>query len=92
MLRPGSLFVLVDIVMPLGIGKIHPHGRQTRPAAVCGMVAQAGLEVRSQRRVMGWFILVMVGSKGQGHRRWSLFWLTFLSHLRTSCICGGMPE
>ena len=41
-LRPGGLFVLVDIVMPLGIGKIHPHGRQTSPAAVRGCLPRPG--------------------------------------------------
>jgi len=62
-LRPGGLFVLVDIVMPLGIGKIHPHGRQTSPAKVRWMFAQAGLEVQRQRRVMGGFVLVTVGER-----------------------------
>jgi ubiquinone/menaquinone biosynthesis C-methylase UbiE len=62
-LRPGGLFVLVNILMPMGIGKIHPHGRQMSPATVRGIFSQAGLEVQSQRRVMGWFTLVTVGGK-----------------------------
>jgi predicted methyltransferase len=62
-LRPGGLFVLVDILMPMGIGKIHPHGRQMSPATVRDIFSQAGLEVQSQHRVMGWFILVTVGRK-----------------------------
>ena len=64
-LRPGGLFVLVDILMPMGIGKIHPHGRQMSPATVRGIFSQAGLEVQYQRRVMGWFILAMVGRKNK---------------------------
>jgi ubiquinone/menaquinone biosynthesis C-methylase UbiE len=64
-LRPGGFFVLVDIFMPLGIGKIHPHGRQTNPGAVRIMFSRAGLVVQSQRRVMGWFILVTVGRCGE---------------------------
>ncbi|MGD0751617.1 MAG: class I SAM-dependent methyltransferase [Anaerolineales bacterium] len=68
-LRPGGVFVLVDILMPLGIGKIHPHGRQTSPATVRSIFAQAGLEVQSQRRVMGWFILVTVGRRREDVKR-----------------------
>ena len=62
-LRPGGVLVLVDLLMPLGIGKLHPHGRQTPPAQVREMFRQAGLAVQSQRRVMSWFILVTVGQK-----------------------------
>lgn len=62
-LRQGGIFVLVDILMPLGIGKIHPHGRQVSPATVRGIFTRAGLEVQLQRRVMSWFILVTVGRK-----------------------------
>ncbi len=62
-LRAGGVFVLVDILMPLGIGKIHPHGRQISPATVRSIFTQAGLEVHSQRRVMSWFILVTVGKR-----------------------------
>jgi len=64
-LRPGGLFVLVDILMPLGIGKIHPHGRHTNAAAVRAMFTMAGLVMQSQRRAMGWFILVTVGRRGE---------------------------
>jgi len=62
-LRPGGTFVLVDLLMPLGIGRLHPHGRQTAPAQVREMFARAGLKVQSQRRVMSWFILVTMGQK-----------------------------
>jgi ubiquinone/menaquinone biosynthesis C-methylase UbiE len=68
-LRPGGIFVLVDILMPLGIGKIHPHGRQISPASVRSIFAQAGLEVQAQRRVMGWFILVTEGRKSEDVNR-----------------------
>ena len=65
-LRPGGIFVLMDIVMPLGIGRIHPHGRQTAPTRVCEMFAQAGMEVQNQRRVMSRFLLVTVGKRAPG--------------------------
>jgi len=64
-LRPGGIFVLVDILMPLGIGKIHPHGRQMSPATVRGIFTQADLEVQAQHRVMSWFMLVTVGRRGK---------------------------
>ena len=65
-LRPGGIFVLVDIVMPLGIGKIHPHGRQANPSVVSGMFTQAGLDVQAQRRAMSRFMLVTVGRRAPG--------------------------
>ncbi|HVN80321.1 MAG TPA: methyltransferase domain-containing protein [Terriglobia bacterium] len=64
-LRPEGVFVLVDIVMPFGLGRIHPHGRQTSPATVRGMFAQAGLDVQTQRRAMSRFILVTVGRRAK---------------------------
>ncbi len=64
-LRPAGYFVLVDILMPLGLGRIHPHGRQTDPATVRGMAVQAGLDVQAQRRAMSAFMLVTVGRRAK---------------------------
>jgi ubiquinone/menaquinone biosynthesis C-methylase UbiE len=62
-LRPASVFVLVDLCMPFGLQRINRHGRQASPAAVSGMFAQAGLEVQAQRQVMSRFLLVTVGRR-----------------------------
>jgi len=62
-LRAGGLFVLVDILTPLGIGRLHPHGRQVKPAALREMFARAGLAVQAQRRVMSGFLLLTVGRR-----------------------------
>ncbi len=62
-LHPGGIFVLVDLFMPLGLQRIHRHGRQANPSAVSGMFAQAGLSVQAQRRVMSRFLLVTVGRR-----------------------------
>jgi ubiquinone/menaquinone biosynthesis C-methylase UbiE len=62
-LRPGGVFVLVDLCMPFGLQRINRHGRQASPAAVGGMFAQTGLEVQAQRRVMSRFLLVTVGRR-----------------------------
>lgn len=61
LLHPGGLFVLMDILPPLGLDKIFRHGRKAHPSAVRGMFTQAGLTVETQRWVMGYFILVTVG-------------------------------
>jgi ubiquinone/menaquinone biosynthesis C-methylase UbiE len=62
-LRPGGVFVLVDICVPFWLQRINPHGRQANPSAVSGMFAQAGLDVQAQRRVMARFLLVTIGSR-----------------------------
>jgi ubiquinone/menaquinone biosynthesis C-methylase UbiE len=63
LLHPGGVFVLVDLLPPLGLDKIFQHGRQVHPSAVSGMFAQAGLEVEAQRRMVGHFLIVTVGRR-----------------------------
>ena len=62
-LRPGGLFILEDILMPLGIGRIHPHGRQVKPSTLREMFGRSGLTVQAQRRVMTYFILLTTGRR-----------------------------
>ncbi len=62
-LRPGGVFVLVDIFLPFGLRRLRRHGRQIEPATVREMFAQAGLRVQLQRRRMSRFMLVTVGSR-----------------------------
>jgi len=64
-LRPGGHFVLVDIWLPLGLGKLFRHGRKASPAAVREMFALAGLEIQTQRRMLAYFLLVTVGRQGE---------------------------
>lgn len=63
LLHPGGVFVLVDLLPPLGLDKIFQHGRQVHPSAVSGMFAQARLEVEAQRRMVGHFLIVTVGRR-----------------------------
>ena len=60
-LRAGGLFVLVDIVVPLGLGRLRRHGRQTGPSDRDRMFVTAGLGVQEQRWAMSHFLLVTVG-------------------------------
>jgi len=62
-LRPGGIFVLVDLFMPFGLQRIQRHGRQANPSIVSGMFTQAGLKVQAQRRFMSRFLLVTVGRR-----------------------------
>ncbi len=64
-LVPGGFFVLVDIWLPLGLGKIFRHGRKAPPAAVREMFTEAGLDIQAQRRVLANFLLVTVGRRGE---------------------------
>ena len=64
-LRPGGVFVLVDIHPPLGLTRMLKHGRQTAPAAVRQMFVEAGREVALQRRVWGGFLIITVGRRAR---------------------------
>jgi len=65
LLHPGGIFVLVDLLPPLGLDRIFQHGRKVHPSAVSGMFAQAGLNVEAQRRAVGHFLIVTVGKRAK---------------------------
>lgn len=62
-LRPGGIFVLADVLPPHFIYRIIPHGRWAGPTMVKEMFAQAGLDVRAQRRGLGFSLLRTAGVK-----------------------------
>jgi ubiquinone/menaquinone biosynthesis C-methylase UbiE len=62
-LRPAGCFVLADVLPPYLIYRIIRHGRWASPAAVKQMFSQAGLNVRAQRRGLGFYLLLTMGIK-----------------------------
>ncbi len=62
-LRPGGYFGLADVIAPLGLSKIFPHGRQTGPAALRALFARSGINVVAQKRIVFGFILVTLGER-----------------------------
>lgn len=62
-LRPGGIFVLTDIVAPLWINRLRPHGRQADPAILREMFTKTGITVFFQRWALGHFLLVTAGRR-----------------------------
>ncbi len=62
-LRKGGIFVLVDLLTPLGLWKVFPHGRQVEPGPVKEMCRQACITIHSQRRFKSQFILLSLGER-----------------------------
>jgi ubiquinone/menaquinone biosynthesis C-methylase UbiE len=62
-LRPGGRFILVDFEIPSYVTRVYLHGRPLQAAKVREMFANAGLTVRSQKHVMGNFLIATIGEK-----------------------------
>jgi ubiquinone/menaquinone biosynthesis C-methylase UbiE len=62
-LRPGGFFFLADIAVPSWLAMIVRSARFHSAAQMRALFAQAGLEVRAQRRAHSRFVLVTVGVK-----------------------------
>jgi ubiquinone/menaquinone biosynthesis C-methylase UbiE len=75
MLRPGGIFCLADIVLPVSYARfyqeVNPRGlsiflqhyRKISPDAVRDLFTQSGLRVKLQRRMRVGFVLLTVGVK-----------------------------
>jgi ubiquinone/menaquinone biosynthesis C-methylase UbiE len=63
-LRPGGCFGLADVSLPAWLAKLlqHPGARST--AIIGAFFSQAGLQMRSQQRMLARMVLVTVGRKG----------------------------
>ncbi len=62
-LRPGGMFVLMDVYMPFGLYGIFRHGRQIKPADLRELFSQSGMTVKLQRRPLAHFLLITVGER-----------------------------
>jgi ubiquinone/menaquinone biosynthesis C-methylase UbiE len=74
-LRPGGVFCLADIVLPvwftrfyrvvnpIALAHTYQHFRETTSATMAGLFTNAGLRVVSQHRIRAGFVLVTTGVK-----------------------------
>ncbi len=63
-LRPGGRFYLADTCPPRWIMKVYHHGTMVYPPQLQAMFVQAGLNMLSQRHILGWFFYLSIGEKG----------------------------
>jgi len=75
MLRPGGIFCLADIILPVGYARFYQvvssrglsifyqHYRKNSPGAVRDFFTRSGMQVKAQRRMRAGFVLLTVGVK-----------------------------
>ncbi len=63
-LRPNGFFCLADGVLPSLAGGIIAHQRIHTRAEIAALFTGAGLDIRSQRRIVAGGVLATIGSKG----------------------------
>jgi hypothetical protein len=63
-LRPGGVFCLADINLPLFTGMLIPHARVHTAREMAALFAGAGLSIRTQKPLLFGTILATVGTRG----------------------------
>jgi ubiquinone/menaquinone biosynthesis C-methylase UbiE len=59
--RPGARFFLADIWPPLGLSRFNRHFQSNDPARTRKTFANAGLQVKQQRRLLRLWLLITIG-------------------------------